>query len=343
MPAYSFPQPVELTEIARLKGPAIRERSIIWNFFDERDVNADNLRWFQKDLYSGFQNWRGIGGKPSPVAFGGDKEYLAVPGAYGDFVGLDERELMSRTALTSPDGPPIAIDDMVMEAQEVLMHRETQRKEKILWDLLVNGTFSVTDKWGLTVYTGSYTQAAFTASVAWATVATATPFADLIGLPILSRGLEVSYGTGARLLMNRFTANLILKNTNAADMGGMLAETGKHVNTIQDMNNILSFNGVPPIEICEEGYFTAGTTTPSSGAWNLYIPNSKFVLVGKRNDSERLGEYRNTRNLEAASGFGSYSKTIVQDKQVPGSIEVHQGHNGGPVLYYPGSILKGNV
>lgn len=338
MAAYSFPQPTEMERLARLKGPAMTGRSLIWRFFSEKDVNSDVLRWFQKDLYTGFQNWRGIGGKPSPVTLNGEKEYLAAPGAYGDFFNLDERELMSRTDPANPDGPAIPINDLVMEGQDELIARESRLKEYILWKLLVDGSFSVADKYSLPVYTGSYTQLAFTASVAWATVATATPFKDLLGLPVLARGKEVNYGRNAVLMMNQTTANYILNNTNAADLGGRLANGGNKINTLADLNNVLSMAGVPDIVVVEEGYFTPGTST-----WNPYIPNSKFVLVGHRVDTDTVGEYRNTRNIESSRGFGSYSKVIVQDKQVPHSVEVHQGHNGGPVLFYPGSILKGNV
>lgn len=336
MAAYSYPQPADMERLAQKKGPALVERSVIWRFFRETDVNRDVLRWFQKDMYKGFQNWRGLGGKPSPVSFVGESEYMAAPGFYGDFMALDERELHSHSDPTNPDGPAVPIDSLVMEAQDELLRREMALKELILWQLLVGGTFSISRNTQV-VYSGAYTQAAFTASVAWATVATATPFKDLLGLPILGRGLEVNFGAGASLLMNQKTANYLLLNTNAADLGGTLRQSGSSVKTIADVNLLLSLNGVPTIEICEEGYFTTG------GTWTLYVPDNKFILVGKRKDTDVLGEYRNTRNINATKGYGSYSKVIEKKDDVPMAIEVHQGHNGGPVLEYPGSILKGNV
>ncbi len=338
MAAYDFPQPSEMQRIADQKAPLIRARSVIWDFFEEESKDIDVLRWFQKDLYTGMQSWRGIGGKPAPVSLVGDQEYLAQPGSYGDFMPMDERFLMTYSRPESPDGPRVNLTEIVMELQDELLRREYLLKEFCLWKLLVEGTFTIT-KDNATVYSGSYTQQSFSAGTAWATVATATPMKDLLGLPILGRGKQVNFGRGARLLMNQKTANYLILNTNAADIGGKLLGNGNTFNTLNDVNNVLQLNGCPTVEICEEGFFDAA----NSNTWTPWIPDNKFVLIGTRQDARYLGSYRMTKNVNSPSGRGSYSKVMIEQDEVPIRAEVHQGHNGGPVLLYPGSIIKGNV
>jgi hypothetical protein len=47
---------------------------------------------------------------------------------------------------------------------------------------------------------------------------------------------------------------------------------------------------------------------------------------------------RNANNPGMAPG--RYQKIIDRgENEVPRKIEVHRGHNGGPVIYFPGSIV----
>jgi hypothetical protein len=71
------------------------------------------------------------------------------------------------------------------------------------------------------------------------------------------------------------------------------------------------------------------------------VPNNKVVVVGKRSMGQRIGAFRLTRNVNNADmSPGVYQKVIDWvDKKVPRTIEVHDGVNGGPVIFYPGSIV----
>lgn len=336
MPTYDYPQPVEMQRIANDKANTLRKNSIIWDFFREESSLASELRWFVKDNFFGMQQWRGIGGRPLQVSPIGENEFVAKAGSFGEFRGIHERELMG---YLDPANPTTVIDltQTIMETQEQLLDREYTLKNFILWKLLVDGTFSVAGPNGQVAYSGAYTQASFTASVPWATVATATPMKDILGLPILGRGRKVNFGRGARLLLNQTTANYLVLNRNAADLGGRLVNSGSTLNTLEDVNRVMESNNCPRIEVCEEGYFD------DSNTWTLFIPDNKFVLVGTRPDTAAVGRYVNTANPNSMSGMGSYSKFKIVEDEVPIRAEVHQGHNGGPTLEYPGMILKGNV
>jgi hypothetical protein len=77
----------------------------------------------------------------------------------------------------------------------------------------------------------------------------------------------------------------------------------------------------------------------------LFIPNNKVVVVGTRPAGQRVGEYRITRNANNPDlGPGPYMKVVDNgEDKVPREIDVHDGHNGGPVLYYPGAIVVMSV
>jgi hypothetical protein len=49
-----------------------------------------------------------------------------------------------------------------------------------------------------------------------------------------------------------------------------------------------------------------------------------------------------TRNVNNAnSAPGPYTKVIDRGElQVPRTIEVHDGHNGGPAIFYPSAVIK---
>jgi hypothetical protein len=86
--------------------------------------------------------------------------------------------------------------------------------------------------------------------------------------------------------------------------------------------------------IYDEGYLD------EAGVFTLYIPNGKAVLIGSRRDGQPVGEYRMTRNANNPGiSPGAYTKVVDDPDDVPRSVEVHDGHNGGPVLYFPSAIV----
>jgi hypothetical protein len=325
-----------MQRLANNKANTLRKNSMVWRWFREENSLAPELRWFVKDNFFGMQQWRGVGGRPLQVAPVGENEFVAKAGTYGEFRGIHERELMGYVDPANP-GNVIDLSKTVVETQDQLLDREYTLKNFILWKLMVDGTFSVATQNGSVAYSGQYTQASFTASVAWATYATATPLKDVLGLPVTARGKRVNFGRGATILLNQTTANHMVLNRNPDDLGGRFLGGGNKINTLSDVNRILDENGCPTIEVCEEGYHN------DSNTWTLFIPDNKFVLVGTRPDTNYVGRYVNTANPNAASGMGAYSKFVLEEDEVPVRAEVHQGHNGGPTMEHPGMVVKGNV
>lgn len=338
MTTFVYPTNAELREIERTKLPRLTANRPAFDIMPMVDLDAATLLWEQKDNITGLQQPRGLGGPPPKVQNLGAKEWGVKPGYYGEFVRLDETQLTLRRPYGQFNGG-IKIDDLVMEAQDQLLQRRLDRIEYIIWTVLVTGTFSALGLAGQVMATESYTLQTFTAGVPWATVATATPLQNLRDLQLLSRGYSVDFGAAAKLYVNRTTANNLLKNTNAADLYGRRMTGLSTANSLKDVNELITGEALPNIVIYDEGYID------DTGTFQLFIPNAKGVLIGRRTSGVVIGNYqmtRNANNIDLAPG--AYTKVIdsLQNSEnaVPRTIDVHDGHNGGPAVFYPNAVVS---
>jgi Phage major capsid protein E len=335
---FVYPSSAELIAIEQEKIPRLVEDDPIFRHFPMRSVDANLLMWEQLDNYTGLQQLRGLNGDPPRVKKTGLKRYILKPGVYGEFEDIDEAELTERRSLGA-FGQAIDITELVTLAQDKLLSRRLDRIRVILWTLLGSGTFSVaTTEPGGIAHTDSYPIQTGTASD-WGNATTGTPLADFRGIQLLARGKGVNFGAGAEAFMNRQTANLMMANNNPNDLGGRRHSGGNTINSVEDVNRILLGDGLPQVVPWDEGYLNdAGTFVP-------FIPLDTVIVVGKRVTGTSLGEYRMTRNANNPDlGPGPY--TVVKDQgdfTVPRSIQVHDGHNGGPVIYFPGGVVKLSV
>jgi hypothetical protein len=237
-------------------------------------------------------------------------------------------------------GTPIDVSDLVVKAQDRLLSRRRDRQESILWTLVLSGVFSVAGPSGAILHTDAYTTQTYNASVGWGTTATATPLADFRAVQLLARGHSVNFGSAARAFANRVTVNKLLSNTNANDIAGRRGPALATLNSLADMNTIFLNEGLPQIEIYDEGYLSE-----PSGTFVPYIPDDVVAVFGRRSDGAPIGNYRMVRNVNNPNMEpGAYQKVIDHgDKRVPRLIEVHDGHNGGPVIYFPSAIVVMDV
>lgn len=339
MAEFQYPTSNELREIAQDKMPRLLEERPVFQFFPVEESDTTQLTWEQEDNYLGLQQVRGLGGDPPRVNKTGVKRYTMFPGIYGEFEPIDETELTLRRQYGTW-GQPVSIDDLVMKIQDKLLLRRRDRIEAIVWTLIVSGVFSVAGPSGAILHTDAYTTQTFTSSVAWATVATATPLADFRAVQLLARGHSVDFGAAATAYMNRITFNRLLSNTNNGDLAGRRTSGLATVLSPEELNRVLAGEGLPSIAIYDEGYLSE-----PSGAFVPYIADNKVVVIGRRPGGARIGAYRMTRNVNNADmAPGAYQKVIDHgERRVPRLIEVHDGHNGGPVLEYPSAIVVMNV
>lgn len=336
---YDYPTTREIEEVEQTLLPKLQLESPIFQFFPFDESDSHLLEWEQQDNYVGLQQLRGYNGQPMNVQRIGSKRYNTEPGVYGEKIILDERELTIRRRRATYGGGPIPISDMVGEALKQLLSRRLALVEKIVWDLLVTGAFSVASPNGGVSYGGAFTTPTLTPSVLWNVPATAHPLADMRLYRTYGIGQSCSFGGSATQFCNNVTARTILSNTNANDLGGRLVLGGNTVNSSKDVDNILIQNDVPPLTVYDGGYLD------STGTFQYFIPTGKVLVIGKRTTGRKVGRYRYTQNVNSPSGAPKpYSRVIMfGEKEIPASVEVHDGHNGGPVIQFPGSVIVVNA
>lgn len=338
---YVYPTPGEFRELERDYLPALTGDDPAFRHFPMRDVNASRVIWRQKDNYTGMQQPRGINGEPPRVVPLGENWFESVAGVYGEHIPIDERSLTYRTDVAmNAAGLPMPTQDMIDEAQEQLLVRRLIRIKNTIWSLMVSGNFVVRDIKGAIVHTDSYTQLQYTSAVPWSTPGTSMPLADLRSVNLLGRGTGANFGGGAVAYVNQVQANRMMSNTNAADLGGKRTTGGGTITSLNGWNAILEGEGLPKVVVYDQGYHD------ENGVFQLFIPDGVAIVVGTRPGGATPGEYHMTINANnPGRAPGAY--TVVTDSAegpnpVPREIHVHDGHNGGPALVYPGMIVRVN-
>jgi hypothetical protein len=339
MATYVFPTSSEIQAIAQAKLPRLQEDRPVFQILPTREVDDFLLIWEQLDNFKGLQQIRGLNGEPPRVKPVGLNQFQMAPGVYGEHMAIDEQHLTVRRK-PGTFNEPIDVSDIVLERQDQLLLRRLDRIELIDWTLLSTGTFSVSGPNGQVVHTDSFTLQTYTAAVAWSTAATSAPLADFSAVQLQSRGISVSFGANATAYMNRVTYNYLRVNGNAADLYGRRTQGLGTFNNLQSINALFMGDDLPQIVVYDQGYLSE-----PNGTFVPFIATGKVVVVGVRPAGQPIGEFRFVRNANNPDlGPGPYMKVIDKGElKVPREIEVHDGFNGGPVLYYPSSIVIMNV
>ncbi len=334
---YTYPTTKELQEIAPEKVMELERDRPTFKIFPDRETNMVTLEWTQKDNWRGIQQLRGLNGEPTYVKMVGERRFRATPGYFGEFMTVDE-EMMTNRADRTPEGRPVNISDLVAERQDYLLERERNVKEYTHWKAILDGQFTFVNSANGAYYHDEFSIQTVTMSD-WSDHDNATPIADLLGAKLLGRGKSVSFGTGSEYFMNTVTLNHMLRNNNPDDLGGHFAITvggTKQFKTQDEVNSTLASMGLGTIREYDESYLTdAGSTVQ-------WIPDDKVAFVGRRTDGSKIGEYRLTRNPNNDMKPGSYSKVFDRKDRIPRLIEVHQGHNGGLVIFYGSALGVGS-
>lgn len=334
-----YPSNRVLRTVAAIKAANLEARRMIFTILPIGTLDSHTLEWEQEDNYTGLQQVRGLNGRPPRVQHVGAKRYVAEPGVYGEHMVIDELEITKRRNYGQLTDNAVDVSELVARRQDRLLARRYDRIEQIGWLLLTTGTFSVAAVNGAILHTDTYTLQTYTAGITWATSATAVPLKNFRDVQLLSRGKGVSFGANARAIMNRVTFNRLVSNLNTNDLAGRRTSGLNSVLNMTEINAVLLGEGLPQIEIYDEGYLDdTNTFVP-------YIGDGKVLVVGVRTDGGQVGEYLMTRNANNPnSAPGAYQKIIDKGEDaVPREVEVHDGHNGGAVLYFPSAMVVMNV
>lgn len=337
---YTYPTREELTVIEPEMMAQLTLSDPIFALFPIVNRDSHVIQWEQRDNYLGLQKVRGLDGQPGRVAAVGGKKYTMEPGVYGEEALIPESELTTRRPWGMSAGS-VSIEDLVLDRNNQLRHREVNRIRYIIWSLLTTGTFAVSADHGAVLHTDRFDLQTYTRAVDWDTAASATPLADFRGVQALAAGHGVNLGGAATAWMNRVTFNKLCTNTNAADVAGKRITGLAQPIGLEETNRVLLAEDLPQIRVYDEGYYN------DAGTFTNYITTDVVVITGKRDNGDPLGEYRMTRNANNPDlGPGSYAQVVDSlqtGNPVPRRISVHRGHNGGPVIYYPSGVVVMSV
>jgi hypothetical protein len=331
-----YPSSEKLELVAQEKMPRLTVDRQIFNILPISNEDAHIVAWEQKDNYIGLQQLRGLNGQPQRVANVGLNRFQMEPGVYGEYMDIDEDELTKRRKI-GEFGTPIDLTDLVYEKQDQLLLRRLDVIEYIGWKIL-QGTFTVSGPQSQVIHTDTYTLRTHTASPGWTTANTSTPLNDFRTIKLKHRGYSVSFGAQATAYMNATTYNAMANNTNTADIFGRRTMGLSTINNLGQINALLTGDDLPQIVVYDQGYLD------STGTFQLFIPDGIVIVVGKRPAGQVVGGYRMTRNVNNPNfGPGPYTKVVdsadAGTNPVPRVIQVHDGHNGGPTIAYPSTVI----
>jgi hypothetical protein len=188
------------------------------------------------------------------------------------------------------------------------------------------------------LYQDSYTFQSFVPAIPWSTAATATPIKNFRSLKVSFRGFGAQFGSEATFFANSTTMNALLNNENNADLFGRRQQGLSTINNIQAVGDLFMGDNLPKLVEYDRGY------KDDAGVFRTYLPDGVGVLIGRREGGQKVGEYQMTRNV-ANGNFepGATMKVIdnfdAGDGLPPRQLVVYDGHNGGPSVHYPGSIV----
>jgi hypothetical protein len=333
-----YPNSIQLQEIAQILIPRLEQNRLGFTLFPTVNVDDWLLSWELYDNFQGLQAARGLNGEPPKVKRIGLKRYMMEPGAYGEFDTIDETEITRRRRIGTL-GEAIDISELVMVAQRNLLQRRLDRIEWIIWTLLATGTFSVAGPNQSIIHTDTITLGSYAAGVSWATSATATPLHDFRQVQLKHRGQSVSFNRDAMAIMNLVTFNNLINNGNNLDLYGRRVAGLATVNSPEQLSQLLGMDNLPTFTVYDEGYLD------TSGTFQPFIPDNKVIVIGKRTNGAPLGNFAFARNANnPGSAPGPYMKIVDNaDRDVPRSVQVHDGFNGGIQLFYGTAIVVMSV
>lgn len=334
-----FPTNEKLSDIAQEKLPALEADREIFKIFPIRNQDEWEYSWEQLDRFKGLQKIRGLNSEPTRVKQVGINRFQAKPGVYGEFQLLEEDQL-ARARSMGTFGKPIDLTELVLRAQDLLLQRRLDRIEAIGWLALTTNTFSVAAPSGAIMHTDTFNFRTFTSAVGWTTPATSTPLNDFRTVTLLHRGYSVSFDSSATAYMNRTTYYAYINNTNTNDLFGRRTMGLGTINNVTEINKLMQGDDLPMIKIYDNTYLDENENNV------LFIPDGKVVLVGKRPGNVPVGGYIMTRNISNPSFTpGAYTRVVDSASgennmnPIPRKIAIHDGHNGGPAVEYPSSVV----
>lgn len=348
---YRFPTNVALDMVVQEYMPqaeTLRAEEIL----PFQEVATQKVQWDEKDTMRGMTAPHVMGTDPKIDRREGSKthEYEPIPFKEEDLIKEDE--LLKARQLGTLGGV-VNLNQKVAEVTKDRMDKTKLRCEHTRWQTL-RGKLEIAEN-GVRVKEIFPVQK-FTPPIPWGDRKQAKILVDTAEMKRMYRGTGASI-RGAVAIGNNTTISAILENANPDDLQGFRAENFRNANyDLNETNKLLAARGLFMLEENDEGWID------EDGEFQTWLDDGELIIVGKRPQGQKIGAWLQTphlhrqRNGNPAPGFFS----LLECNGVPSmggmtvdlgalgagknpKIGITGGVYGGPVLWYPRSIIYAKV
>jgi|CXWL01.1.fsa_nt_gi hypothetical protein len=351
MLTLTFPTNAELNEVVQAF-EASPEDYIGKQILPDNESMFQEVRWDERDHDRGITSAHTMGTDPKTGTRQGSRTRSYTPIPFKETDLLKEDEILRSRQLGTMAGTLDLSEEIARIAKDRFDKTEA-RKEKLRWDTLL-GAIAINEN-GVKV-DETFPVQTHDVAVAFGTAATAAPLKEFNAVKLKFRKTGAS-ADGAKAYLNQTTANMLLENQNAGDLKGFQnANFTQLPYSIDEANKVLKVRGLPELVVYDEGW------VDDNDDLQLFIPDNRIIVVGKRKKGQSVGDFmstpslHNNRNGQPAPGFfsiievnGSPSEQVgaVSMGQLGSSknpkVEITGGIYGGTRLIYPKSVIVMDV
>jgi hypothetical protein len=344
---YQFPTNLQL-DILTQEYIIQREQFIGAQIVPLMEVGVQRVRWDERDKERGMTAPHAMDSDPKIDKRPGStlREYAPIPFKESDLI--KESEILQARELGTLANV-VNLDRMVALTMKARMDKTFIRAEWLTWKMLTGG-FSIAEN-GVTV-AETFPVQTYPTAKKWSNNDTAIPLKDFNAIKLLFRGTGAS-AKGARAYLNQTTMNTLLENTNDKDIHGLRSKNFVSPTfDLDQVNTILGDRGLPELVVYDEGFYDDNLN------FTTFIPDGMVVIVGKRQMGQVVANFISTPTIHRvanglpAAGFfsfieinggpnnGAISVDVGRLGQAANpNIKLTGGVYGGPVLWYPKSIV----
>ena len=316
------------------------------------DTETQVVQWDELDSERGMTAPHVMGSDPIIDTRPGSKtrEFKPIPFKETDLV--KENELLNARQFGTLGGV-VDLNPLCGRIAKARVDKNRLRAEWTRWQAF-RGQLSIVEN-GV-VINESFPIQQYTPLIPFDDRANATILREWNTIKTMYRGTGAS-ARGAVAVGNTVTISAILENANKDDLQGFRNENFRNTSyDVTETNKIFAARGLPTLEENDEGYID------EAGNFQTWLEDGELIIFGSRPAGQALGKWLMTPTLHRiqngmpAPGMfeiievngqpsaGSQMVNMIQLGQHKNpKIEITGGLYGGPVLYYPRSIIKVNA
>lgn len=345
---YTFPTAVE-ADVMTQEYFVERDKFIGEEYMPFEEKMTSKVRWDDLDAVRGMTAVHKMGTDPQIDAREGSRvrEYTPIPFKETDVI-TEEELLLAREAGTLNN--VVNIDGLVARTIRDREDKNFIRAEWSRWEA-ARGQLNINEN-GVRVRE-TFNVQVYDPLVEWDDPANAVPLRDMAAASQLLIGTGSS-AEGAEAVTRTSTFNLLLANTNDADLRGLRSEVGGSVTyDLEAVNKLMTKRKQPTFRLYDEGW------NDELGLWQFFIHEGDVHIFGKRPRNQKVGAVAMTPTLhrikngqpapgmfsiievngQAAEGMMQFDLTKVGLHKNP-KLEITGGFYGGPFLRYARSVIR---